>query len=103
MARYEIKGFKSHGYYCIDSSLIIEVQISNTGDEVRYRITSFNFATGENTIYIGYWQPIRYTDSHRPYIKDWHGNKATGKPSRKYKRLYLDLFIRTNQKLFTNA
>lgn len=97
MAKFPIKSFEPHGYYCIDSSLI-EVQFNHTNEAARYRITTFNYVTGENTIHVGYWQPIRYDKSCRPYLKDWHGNVSSGAPARKHKPLYLDNFMRTNNK-----
>lgn len=81
--------FESHCYYCANYYLI-EVQFSNDNTAARYKIT-----ISESIVHCGYWQPIRYSASGRPYIKDWHGNVSSGTPSRKYRPLYLDNFIKT--------
>lgn len=93
MARFPIKTFDPQGYYCIDSSLI-EVQFSETTEMVRYRITTFSYATDEATVYYGYWQPVRYDNNGRAYLKDWHGCANT--MSKTYRPLYIDNFIRVN-------
>ena len=70
------------------ASMVVELQINEANEMARYRITQ------RLTVFKGRWQPIRYSKNGRPYIRDWHGNVAKGTPSRKYKMLYLDEFMR---------
>lgn len=95
MARFPIKSFEPHGYYCINSSLI-EVQFNQTNEAVRYRITTFCYATGENTVYYGHWQPVRFDKRGRAYLRDWH-NYVKLSP-KNHKRLYIDNFMIINNR-----
>ena len=93
MARYAIKSFKAHGFYCDYShGKFIEIQISYTGEAARYKITQH--FTQNVAVFYGYWQEIQYNKKGEAFIRDWSNYHKV----KSHTRLYLNRFRRVCNK-----
>lgn len=76
--------FESHGYLYKGAAETLEIQISQSGDAVRY-VSTIMFTVRDPEVTRGRWQEIRYSKrGGRPFITMFG------------KRLYLDEFVRNN-------